>query len=102
MVIMLQLFGSWQILYVQDLIAYRYNPRDFQLFFMNQFPQTPEYPIRAISNFFENSRRYSQLNVHCQSPAVLVRKVNAGVIDIGGKFANDVVDTGVILDTSVI
>jgi hypothetical protein len=69
---------------------------------MNQFPQTPEYPIRAISNFFENSWRYSQLNVHHWSPAKLVRKVTAGVIDTGGKFANDVVDTGVILDTSVI
>ncbi len=39
--------------------------RDFLLlvFFMNQFPQAPEYTIRAVSNFFENSRRYSQLKV---------------------------------------
>ncbi len=39
--------------------------RDFLLlvFFMNQFPQGPEYTIRAVSNFFENSRRYSQLKV---------------------------------------
>ncbi len=28
------------------------------------FPQAPEYTIRAVSNFFENSRRYSQLKVH--------------------------------------
>jgi hypothetical protein len=37
-------------------------------FFMNQFPLAPEYAIRAISNFFENLRRYSQLKVHhrCQ------------------------------------
>jgi hypothetical protein len=69
---------------------------------MNQFPQTTEYPNRAISNFFENSRRYSQLNVHHRSPAVLVRKVTASVVDTGGKFATDVVDTGIILDTSVI
>ena len=27
------------------------------------FPKAPEYTIRAISNFFENLRRYSQLNV---------------------------------------
>jgi hypothetical protein len=44
--------------------------RDFRLlvFFMNQFPQVPEYTIRAVSNFFENSWRYSQLKVHhrCQ------------------------------------
>ncbi len=38
-------------------------PRDFLLlvFFMNQFPKTPEY---NVSNFFKNSRRYSQLKVH--------------------------------------
>jgi hypothetical protein len=30
------------------------------------FPQAPEYPIRAISNFSENLRRYLQLKVyHC-------------------------------------
>ncbi len=42
--------------------------RNFRLlvFFTNQFPptpQAPEYTIRAVSNFFENSRRYSQLKV---------------------------------------
>jgi hypothetical protein len=34
---------------------------------MNQFPPSPpasECPIRTISNFFENSRRYSQVKVH--------------------------------------
>ncbi len=38
-------------------------PRDFrlQVFFMNH---VSEYPIRFVSNFFENSRRYSQLEVH--------------------------------------
>jgi hypothetical protein len=37
--------------------------RDFLLlvFFINQFPPSPEYPI---SNFFENSLRYSQVKVH--------------------------------------
>ncbi len=41
-------------------------PRDFQLqiFFLNQFPQAPEYTIRTISNFVKNFRRYSQLKVH--------------------------------------
>ncbi len=40
--------------------------RDFrlQVFFMIQFPPAPEYPFRTVSNFFENSRRYSQLKVH--------------------------------------
>ncbi len=44
--------------------------RDFLLlvFFLNQFPQASDYTIRAVSNFFENSRRYSQHKVchRCQ------------------------------------
>jgi hypothetical protein len=34
--------------------------RDFLLLvlFMNQFPPSPECTFRAVSNFFENSRRY--------------------------------------------
>ncbi len=28
------------------------------------FPPAPEYPIRTVSNFFENSGRYSQVKVH--------------------------------------
>ncbi len=34
---------------------------DFRFFSWISFPQAPEYPIRAASIFFENSRRYSQL-----------------------------------------
>jgi hypothetical protein len=30
---------------------------------MKQFPPSPDYTIRTVSNFFENSRRYSQLKV---------------------------------------
>jgi hypothetical protein len=39
--------------------------RDFLLLvlFMNQFPPAPEYSIKTVSNFFENSLRYSQLKV---------------------------------------
>ncbi len=37
---------------------------DFCFFSWISFPQAPEYTIRAISNFFGNSRRYSQLKVH--------------------------------------
>ncbi len=39
--------------------------RDFRLLFFSwiSFPQAPEYTIRAVSNFFENLRRYSQLKV---------------------------------------
>jgi hypothetical protein len=32
--------------------------RDFLLLFFFSFPQAPDYTIRAVSNFFENSRRY--------------------------------------------
>ncbi len=40
--------------------------RDFQtkVFFMNQCPRAPECPIRTVSNFFENSRRYVEMNVY--------------------------------------
>jgi hypothetical protein len=41
-----------------------------------------EYTIRAVSNFFENSQRYSQL-----------KEFSTSVVDIGGKFATGVVDT---------
>ncbi len=44
--------------------------RDFLLlvFLWISFPPAPEYPIRTVSNFFEHSRRYSQVKVHhrCQ------------------------------------
>jgi hypothetical protein len=35
-------------------------PRDFCF----QFPQAPDYTIRAVSNLFENLRLYSELKVH--------------------------------------
>ncbi len=40
----------------------------FWFFSWISFPQASDYTIRAVSNFFENSRRYSQLKVchRCQ------------------------------------
>ncbi len=40
----------------------------FRFFSLINVPRAPEYPIRTISNFFENSRRYSRMNVYqrCQ------------------------------------
>ncbi len=35
----------------------------FWFFSSISFPPAPEYPIRTVSKFFENSRRYSQLKV---------------------------------------
>ncbi len=37
---------------------------DFRFFSWINFPPAPEYPIRTVSNYFENSWRYSQLKVH--------------------------------------
>ncbi len=37
---------------------------DFCFFSWISFPQSPEYNIRAVKIFFENSRWYSQLKVH--------------------------------------
>jgi hypothetical protein len=37
---------------------------DFWFFSLISFSQAPEYTIRAVSIFFENWRRYSQLKVH--------------------------------------
>jgi hypothetical protein len=37
---------------------------DFRFSTWISFPQAPDYNTRAVSNFFENSRRYSQLKVH--------------------------------------
>jgi hypothetical protein len=49
--------------------------RDFRLLAFS------ENTIRAVSNFFENSRRYSHF------------KCNTGVVDTDGKFATGGVDT---------
>ncbi len=71
------------------------------------FSQTPENNVRIISNFYENSRRYSQVKVHhryqqhlweicywCQlhqwqsvTRAVNFPTSTAGVVDTGGQFA---------------
>jgi hypothetical protein len=46
-------------------------------FFMNQFPQATEYPIRAVSNFFENSRRsYFRCGETWQVTYPLMQKCN--------------------------
>ncbi len=35
----------------------------FWFFLWISYPPVPEYPIRTVSNFFQNSRRYSQLKI---------------------------------------
>jgi hypothetical protein len=55
-----------------------------KIFCFRFFPQAPENNSRVISNFFENSLRYSQVKVHhgCQRHG----KFATGVIDTGGKW----------------
>ncbi len=45
-----------------DIVIKGTVPRDFRLQFFSS--QVPEYPIRAISNFFANKLRFLQLKVH--------------------------------------
>ncbi len=70
----------------------------FWFFCMNQFPPSPDYTIRAVSNFFENSRRFSQLNgKNLKSEKFLWFHLDTfatGVADTSGKFAAGFVDTG--------
>jgi hypothetical protein len=51
---------------------------------------------RVISNFVENSQRYSQVKVHpqYQRPVANFATSFAGVVDTGGKFATGVNDAG--------
>ncbi len=65
---------------------------DFRFFSWISFPPASEYPIRTISNLFENSRRYSPLKVHhrCHKFADSINDTSG----IGGKFAAGVLDTG--------
>jgi hypothetical protein len=51
---------------------------DFRFSTWISFPQAPDYTFRAVSNFFEISRRYSQLKVH--------HRFTTGIVDTGGKW----------------
>ena len=60
---------------------------------MNQFPPAPEYPVRTVSNFVENSR-----NIRKSRCTTVINdtsgKIAAGINDAGGKFATGINDTG--------
>ncbi len=74
----------------------------FRFFSWITFPQVPDNNIRIISNFFKNSRRYSQVKVHhrCQRHRWQIChqcqwhrwQITAGIND--GKFATGINDTG--------
>jgi hypothetical protein len=65
----------------------------FWFFSSISFPPAPEYPNRTVSNFFENSRRYSQVKVSTTSVANFATSFPCAV-DTGGKFAAGVNDAG--------
>ncbi len=52
-----------------------------QIFFMIYLPQAPENNTRVISNFFKNSRKYSQVKVHQRYQLVSTKSV-ASVIPV--------------------
>jgi hypothetical protein len=69
--------------------------RDFllQVFFMNHLPPSPKNNIReVISNFFENSQRYSQVKLHhrYQRHGVKCATCTAGVVDMGANNWNNI------------
>ncbi len=76
----------------------------FWFFSSITFPQAPDNNVRIISNFFENSRRYSQVKVHhrCQRHRWQIChrwqwhrwQIAAGINDTGGRFATGINDTG--------
>jgi hypothetical protein len=71
---------------------------DFRFFFHESVSsRSLSIPHRAVSNFFENSQRYSQLKVHQQSDNIPLFATS--VVDTGGKFATGIINTS---GTSVI
>ncbi len=69
----------------------------FRFFSWITFPQAPDTNIRIISNFFENSQRYSQVKVHHRCRRHRQQNFATSspcVVDSGGKFATGVNDTG--------
>ncbi len=64
--------------------------RDFRLLFFSwiSFPQASEYFLAAISNFFENSRRYSRLKVHhrCQRHRWQMEKIFKHLLPLGSRI----------------
>jgi hypothetical protein len=80
--------------------------QDFGFWFFSwiSFPPAPEYSIRTVSNFFEKSRRYSQVKVHywhqrhrwqiCNRCQRRRWQISTGLNETGWKFATSVNDTG--------
>ncbi len=61
-------FCSFDPICIDDLKGQCHEIFCFWFFSWISFPPASDYTIRAVSNFFENSRRYSQLNVCHRCP----------------------------------
>ncbi len=74
---LLELYNSYVLVKTGHLKGQCLEIFDFWFFSWISFPQAPEYTIRAVSIFFENSRRYSQLKVHhgCQRHRWQIEKI---------------------------
>ncbi len=62
----------------------------FLFFSWISFPQAPDFTVRAVPNFFENSRKSSQVKVHNRCHG---GKFAAGINDTGGRFATGINNT---------
>ncbi len=102
-IIIILCFPLITLIKISSLFARHFNLKGqcheifcFWFFSWISFPPAPEYPIRTVFNFFENSLRYSQVKVchryqrhwwqichRCQRRR---RQFAAGINDTGGKF----------------
>ena len=81
------------IFYIVSLKGQCHKSFCFWFFSRISFSPAPEYPIRTISNFFENSQRYLQVKVHHWYQRHRWQ-ICTGVNDTGGKIADSINHTG--------
>jgi hypothetical protein len=53
---------------------------------MNQFPPAPEYPIRTVSNFFENLRSRQWCTLSCEYLREFSKKFETAVMVYSGAW----------------
>jgi hypothetical protein len=93
--------SAWIFLEVSSALCFDFKgtvSQDFllQVFFMNHLPAPEKNNSRVISNFLEQSWRYSQVKVQppvSTTPAGNFATSMANVVDTGGKFATGVNNT---------
>ncbi len=70
-------------------------PQDFwlQVFWWINFPEAPEYTLRAVSNFFDNTLRYLQLKVQHRYSFKFTFKMSAVICILFSLFATSINNT---------